>query len=120
MLSLVMTVSGCATIMSGNKQKIPVTSRPAGATVTCDNGTMIITPGSVILSTKEVHTLVATLPGYEPQQKALFKKLNNWVFADILWDFGIITIPIDLISGAACELQPKEVRFSLKKNQPEF
>jgi len=112
LLSLAMMVCpGCATIMSGNQQEVPVTSSPPGATVTCDGNT-IITPGSITLSTKKAHTLVARYPGCEPQQITLVKKGNNWIFAGILWDLGIITIPIDLISGAACELKPKSVHFS--------
>ena len=113
LLSLAMFVCpGCATIISGNQQEVAITSIPRGATVTCDNGNIINTPGSVVLSTKKAHTLVASYPGCEPQQISLVKKMNNWIFADIIWDFGIITIPIDLISGAACELKPKSVHFS--------
>jgi hypothetical protein len=106
--------SGCASIISGNQQEISVTSSPSGATVTCANGNIIQTPGTVTLSTKKVHALVAKYPNCEPQQVMLRKKLNNWIFCGILWDFGIITIPIDLISGAACELEPKDVHFSFE------
>jgi len=112
----IMCCPGCATIISGNQQEISVTSSPPGATVTCANGNIINTPGTVTLSTKKVHMLIATYPNCEPQQVMLRKKLNNWLFCDILWDFGIITIPIDLISGAACELAPKNVHFSFTIN----
>ena len=114
LLCLGLVSSGCATIMSGNQQKVPITSTPSGAVVSSENGQRITTPGFLILSTKKVHTLVATYPGCDKQQKALFKKLNNWVFADVFWDFGIITIPIDVISGAANELKPKEVYFDFR------
>jgi len=114
--SLVMlTGSGCCSIISGNKQKIPISSNPPGAKVTADNGTSIVTPGTLTLSTKIPHTLVAEYPGHEKQQQKLVKKLNNWIFLNILIDFGIISIPIDLISGAANELKPKEINFNFEE-----
>lgn len=111
-LCAVLSGSGCATIMSGNQQTVPVTSNPPGATVTTGNGQTITTPGAVVLSTKETHMLVAEYPGRETQQRPLLKKLNKWVICDPLWDFGIISLPIDFISGSANELHPKSVHFS--------
>jgi hypothetical protein len=109
--SLVMlTGSGCSTIMSGSTQEIPISSTPSGAKVTADNGTSIVTPGSIVLKRKTAHTLVAEYPGYDQKQQKLEKKLNNWVWGNILIG-GIIGLVIDMVSGAVNELKPKEVHF---------
>lgn len=102
--------SGCCSIMSGSTQEIPISSTPPGATVTADNGTSITTPGAIVLKRKVKHTLVADLAGYPQQQVQLEKKLNNWVWGNILIG-GIIGLVIDMVSGSVDELHPKEVHF---------
>jgi len=112
LLCFAVSLSGCCSIMCGNQQAVTISSDPPGAKVTADNGTTITTPGSIVLRTNETHMLVAEYPGYASQQQKFDKKLNNWIFANILIDFGIFSIPIDFMTGAANELHPKEVHFN--------
>ncbi len=112
-LVVMLTSSGCCSIMSGSTQKISISSTPVGAKVTADNGTSITTPGFIVLERKTKHTLVAEYPGRKTQQVQLEKKLNNWVWGNILIG-GIIGIVIDMVSGAIDELQPKEVDFNFE------
>jgi hypothetical protein len=105
--------SGCATIITGSTQSVGVTSEPIGAKVTADGVNSITTPGTMVLKRNQPHTLVAEFPGYPAQQQRLDKKLNNWVFGNILLG-GIIGLVIDFVSGSADELSPKEVHFNLK------
>ena len=115
--SLVMlTGSGCCTIISGSTQDIPISSTPPGATVTADDGTSITTPGTLVLKRKTAHTLVAEYPGHEQQQKKLKKKLNNWVWGNILFG-GIIGLAIDMVSGAVNELKPNPPLCILPANR---
>ena len=117
--SLIMLAgSGCSTIMSGSTQEIPISSTPSGAKVTADNGTSITTPGSIVLRRKSAHTLVAEYPGYEQKQQKLEKKLNNWVWGNILIG-GIIGLAIDMVSGSVNELKPKEVHFRFGESTEE-
>ncbi len=106
-------LSGCATIISGKRQNVFVTSDPPGATVTADSGMSVVTPGKINLKRKHKHLLTASLPGYEAMDRHIGKKLNGWIFAGVLWDFGIFSIPTDLITGAANTLTPGEVHFHL-------
>ena len=64
---LIMFSAGCATIMTGKYQSIPVTSEPMGAKVRADTGETIITPSKFHLIRNEGHILVAELAGYESQ-----------------------------------------------------
>lgn len=111
---ILLTGSGCATIICGSTQKIPISSTPSGAKVTADTGTSIVTPGSIVLERKSAHTLVAEYPGRGQQQQKLEKKLNNWVWGNILIG-GLIGLVIDIVSGSINELQPKEVHFNFEK-----
>lgn len=110
---VMITSSGCCSIMSGSTQEIAISSTPPGATVTADSGTSITTPGSIVLRRNIRHTLVAELPGYKQQQVQLEKKLNNWVWGNILIG-GLIGLVIDMVSGAIDELHPKEVHFQFQ------
>ena len=117
-ISIMLSTSGCATIMSGSKQEIPVNSEPPGAKVTADDGTSIITPGKLVLERKNSHTLVAEYADYETQQQVLKPKLNNWVWGNILIG-GIIGLVIDIVSGSVNELKPKEVQFNFGQTPEE-
>lgn len=108
--ALLFAFSGCASIITGKFQKVPVTSDPPGVKVQADTGESIMTPGNLNLSRNEQHTLVAEYPGAEPQQKTLKNDLQGWFWGNIILG-GVIGGVIDLASGACDELQPKEIHF---------
>ena len=108
-------VQGCGTIMCGSTQDVAITSVPPGATVTAQNGVLVITPGVLTLKRKDIHVLTATFPGYTAQAKVLERKLNGWLWADFFWDFGIITGSIDFATGAAYKISPNVVNFKFTK-----
>jgi len=107
---LVMWGSGCATVMTGKYQHIPVTSEPPGIKVRSGTGVSITTPGSFNLIRNQDHTLVAEYPPAEPQQVELKHKLQGWFWGNILLG-GIVGGIVDAVSGASDELQPKSVYF---------
>jgi hypothetical protein len=97
---------GCATIVSGTTKEITVTSNPAGARVTVDGGsTQIMTPGKIILKRDTKHILTFAMDGCEPQTVVVEKKLNGWVFGNLLFG-GIFGIVIDIVSGSVNDLKP--------------
>ena len=115
---------GCGTIMSGTTQDVWVSSNPQGIVVTAENGQSIITPGAITLKRKTEHTLTAKfykgktagMSDVIQQSKIIKQHMNwGWFFSNIIWDFGIISMPIDLISGGAYVLSPPSVHFTLKE-----
>ena len=108
---LAVLASGCATVMTGKYQSIPVTSEPPGAKVRADTGEIIMTPGKFHLIRNEGHTLMAEYPGREPQQIRLHNKAQGWVWGNILLG-GVVGLVVDCVSGASDELIPKEVHFN--------
>lgn len=109
-LCLFVTCSGCATVVTGKYQKIPVTSDPPGVKVRASSGEYVIAPGSFNLKRNEDHTLVAEYPGNEPQQVKLKHGLQGWFWGNILVG-GIIGGVVDLASGSCDKLVPDSVHF---------
>jgi len=116
-ISLLMLLGGCCRIMTGTDQEIPVTSYPTGAKITTTNGQSFSTPTAIYLKRKKECTLTAEYLGYKTQSIILRRKWNNWLWADLFWDFGIISWPIDFITGSAYEFHPKNVHFTLEELQ---
>ncbi|MHC4076529.1 MAG: hypothetical protein ACYSRZ_09005 [Planctomycetota bacterium] len=111
LLCVSMLTGGCATVMTGKYQSVPITSEPPGVKVRADTGETVITPGRFHLLRNEKHTLMAEYPGYESQQVRLHNKAQGWVWGNILLG-GVIGLIIDCVSGASDELVPKEVHFN--------
>jgi hypothetical protein len=114
--ALMAPLMGCATIMTGKYQAIPVTSEPPGATVRADTGETILTPGKFHLIRNEDHTLLAEYPGYKPQQLKLHNKAQGWVWGNIIFG-GVVGLVVDCVSGSSDELIPKEVHFNFMNPQ---
>jgi|GEM_PF-2608810 predicted RNA-binding Zn-ribbon protein involved in translation (DUF1610 family) len=112
----IMSLTGCATVMTGKYQSISVTSDPPGVKVRADTGETIVTPGKFNLMRNEVHTLMAECPGYEPQQLKLHNKAQGWVWGNILLG-GPVGLIVDCVSGASDELIPKEIHFNFANPQ---
>lgn len=104
--------SGCATIMHGKYQDIPITSEPSGATVKASSGQKIVTPGTMMFIRNKPVVLRAELEGYEPAEQKLSPKMAGWFFGNILAG-GIIGGAIDHSSGAGSDLVPHDVHFNL-------
>ena len=102
--------TGCATVMMGKYENIPVTSEPPGITVRSCTGVSITTPGSFKLVRNKDYTLFAEYSGCKPQQKELKHKLQDSFWTNtLIW--GATSGAVDIASGASDELVPKKVHF---------
>ena len=111
-------LTGCASIISGRMQSIPVSSNPTGAKVTY-NGQTQQTPCTIILDRKSpVIQLTIEKEGHEPVMVRLEKSLNGWVFGNVIWGLfgGIIGVAIDSSTGAAMKFNPDSVDVRLISN----
>jgi len=110
LLCAFMFLTGCATVMTGKYQNIPVTSEPPGIEVMSSTGVSITTPGSFKLVRNKDYTLFAEYSGCKPQQKELKHKLQGSFWTNtLIW--GVTSGAVDLASGASDELLPKKVHF---------
>jgi hypothetical protein len=108
-------VGGCASIMDGTKQQVKVDSNPKGAeiyTAVMDDGTLSklqkvgATPATVSLPRKD-GVLVLKKEGYEDATVTPKKKMNGWVWGDIVL-LSLLSTSIDTSTGASKEIDPHE------------
>lgn len=90
--------SGCATIVAGGPDTIPVNTNPPGAYVYVNGQVVGQTPMIVTLDRKRsVGDIRIYYPGFQPVQITRYKELNGWVFGNIF--LMIWPVVIDFVTG---------------------
>jgi PEGA domain len=103
-------LNGCATLIHGSHQTIPITSDPPGAQLSI-GGSQYITPASVSLARDQEYQAVFTKPGYETQTAQIHSSFSGVTFIDLVF---IIPWAVDLADGAAYSLDPESVEIHLQ------
>ncbi|WP_428411376.1 hypothetical protein [Legionella sp.] len=111
-------LTGCASIVSGNQQKITVLTSPAqNARCALENnkGKWYVdhTPNSIVVhrSNKDL-LLTCEKPGYEKSSTKVQSKLKGLIFGNIIFG-GIIGGGIDVANGSAFDY-PNEIKVPMK------
>jgi len=107
------SLSSCATIISGAKQNIKISSTPSEATVTIDSLEVGKTPFKTKLKRKQNHLVRLELEGYQPYEIELKRKFNGWIIGNAMVG-GIIGVIVDLSTGSFYYLSPKEINAELQ------
>lgn len=105
---------GCASIVKGTTQAIPVSSDPLGADVRLDGNKVGQTPMSVDAKRKTDHLLTIEKPGYQVESVAITRNIGGAVFGNIIAG-GLVGWGVDAISGAQWNLTPKTISVRLKE-----
>jgi PEGA domain len=101
------SLSSCATIISGGSDTITINSLEPGTRISVDGVARGIDVCSVDLKRGDDHVIRAEKEGYTPVQIQTGDKFDGTSLLGIFIDFGIISIPIDLIGGGGWEIFPK-------------
>jgi hypothetical protein len=113
-LVFLMIGSGCATVTGGARdQHVKITSNPVGATVLVDGQPVGQTPAEVKLCRKTEHNVEVAYPGYETAQTTIHRKLNPWLFGNILVG-GPLGLVVDICTDATHNLSPDEIHLQLQ------
>ncbi|MDD5681131.1 MAG: PEGA domain-containing protein [Candidatus Omnitrophica bacterium] len=104
---------GCATILNGTSQKIPVSSVPAGATVQVDAKDTYTTPVKLRLERRRDHILVFTKDGFDAQTINVMHVLSESVCGNTLL-FGPLGWVFDIFAGTQYKLVPDKINVELK------
>ncbi|WP_439621581.1 PEGA domain-containing protein [Gemmata sp.] len=107
--------TGCATVATGGGQdkKVTIVADQPGATVFVDGQPSGTSPATVSLARKTEHTVQVVAPGYEPAQVTLRRRLNPWLFGNLILG-GPIGLVIDVISDSTHTLTPDDVKVTLR------
>lgn len=113
-LCLVLMASGCATIMRGSTQNIPVQTAPAAVSFDV-GGLTYTTPTTLELERKEEYILEFSKEGYASSQIRISKHISGgYIILDALLT-GLLGIVVDAVTGAWYNLKPESVTVSLSK-----
>lgn len=107
------TMTSCATIISGSKQNVKISSTPTEAVVIIDSVEVGKTPFKTKLKRKHEHTVRLELDGFQPYEITLKRKFNGWIIANAFVG-GIIGVVVDLATGSFYYLSPKEINAELQ------
>ena len=99
-LLLFTMLTGCATVVHGTTQTIPITSSPAGATVLIDDVPVGVTPMSAKVSRKQPHVVSFVVDSVTKDRVWLDRQMSPWVFADVFLLY-VAPIALDVRNGAA-------------------
>jgi hypothetical protein len=110
-------ILGCASIISGTKQDVLITSSPDQATLNIKNmnGMMVFqgkTPATVNLERNNSYIVTVSLPGYKDSQVSINRDFN-FVFLGNLICGGLLGMIIDAVDGAMYQLEPNILSVTL-------
>ncbi|MGB7650417.1 MAG: PEGA domain-containing protein [Gallionella sp.] len=112
LLSLVvLSLTGCASVLKGTDQVLTFTSDQDGAQVLLDGVSVGVTPLSMKVKKNSKSTVMVKKDGFRTQTMPLDKKYDGVALLNIFWDFSTT----DLITGAAYEYEPNTYYFKLLK-----
>jgi uncharacterized protein YceK len=105
--------SGCATVLKGTTQRVPIASEPAGASVIIDGQPAGTTPTKADLDRKHSHLISLELAGYEVENVPVINSVGGAVAGNILVG-GLIGWGVDATTGAQYNLHPETVSVRLR------
>jgi hypothetical protein len=126
-LFIATTLSGCATIFSGSRQKFIINSNVEGANVSIVNkingvevhkGSL---PDTVKLRRssgyfqKAEYTVNVSADGYQENHTTILFGLNGWYFGNILIGGVVGMVGVDPGTGAMWKSKQKEIKVELEK-----
>ncbi len=106
-LTALLGLTGCSSIIHGGHDTVTINSLEKGATIYVDNiprGADII---QVDLERGEAHTVRASKDGCTDTMVPVTDKFDPTSLLGIFLDFGIISLPVDFISGSAWKIAPR-------------
>jgi len=112
-LSLLILLTGCATILSGTKQGITFESSPTGASVYLDGELFGVTPFTEELKKNKYSSFRVELDGYETISKTMGKDIDLVALLSVFWDLGTT----DLATGSVWKYDKNSYYIELRKEK---
>ena len=112
-LSALILLSSCATILSGTKQAITFESSPSGASVYLDGEQVGVTPFTENLKKNKYSSFRVELDGYETVSRSIGKDIDLVALLSVFWDLGTT----DLATGSAWKYDKNSYYIELQKKK---
>jgi uncharacterized protein YceK len=107
-----LSLTGCSTLFKGTTETISVNSIEKGTTLYVDGAARGVDSATVSLKKGKTYHLRAEKEGCEPVVGLTNEAFDPTSLLGVLLDFGLITIPIDMITGAAWKIEPTTYTLS--------
>ena len=106
-------MSGCATIIKGTHQEIPVASEPSNASVLVDGLRQGNTPTKLNLARKGSYVVTLALEDHETESITINRSMGGAVAGNIVAG-GLIGWGVDAGTGAQYNLNPESINVRLR------
>jgi len=110
--SIITMMLSCSTIVNGSRQELSVMASPSDATISIDGkhvGSGLVT---LQVSRSTRHLVEVTKEGYRTVQVKTGNALAGWFWGNLI-SFSVIGMLVDIISGAAYNIDPSPVLVKL-------
>jgi hypothetical protein len=122
---MVLLCTGCASIVSGTRQKITVNSTPSGAklsVIDSDGATVLQTNTPAVIKLNRgkgyfaggYYKVQMEADGYAPSAANIHPTLNGWYVGNVLFGGIIGLLFVDPATGAMWALEPATVNVTLE------
>ena len=112
MVATAAVVQGCATLIKGSSQSIPVSSDPPAADILLDGKLVGQTPRTLALKRDSNYLITIQKTGFEQQSVPVVKDIGGAVWGNVLAG-GLIGWGVDAATGAQYNLLPASVSVKL-------
>ena len=112
-------LTNCASIIHGSRQDIAFSSNPSSAEITINGESRGKTPATISLKRNEDYAVKIQLLGYLPYEVNVSKKVDGWIFGNIIFG-GIIGLIVDASTGGMYKLSPEQINAQLNKGNASF
>ncbi len=111
--TMMIVLSGCATIFKGSSQSVSFNSEPEGADIIIDGMPMGQTPATLSLKKNKYKNVMFKKDGFSTQTMALDTSYDAIALLNVFWDLSTT----DLITGNAYEYAPNAYFARLRKKE---
>jgi hypothetical protein len=99
-------LGGCAAMINGTYDTITINSLEPGTKIFVDGVPRGLDTATLQVRRGDPHVIRAEKPGCDPLVMETGEAFDSLSLLGVFIDFGLFSIPIDLISGAAWKTQP--------------
>jgi hypothetical protein len=115
-IALAASLTGCATIVAGGPDTVPISTNPPGAYVYVNGQVVGQTPMVVELDrNRSMADIRIYYPGFVPIQISRYKSLNGWVFGNFF--LMIWPVVIDIATGNWQRFDDEPIAIGLTPGQ---
>jgi len=109
--------TGCASIINGRYQEVPIASDPPDARIVIDGEVRGVTPMVTELRRNEAHIVSLEHDGYRPAAVSLSSHSTGWIWGNLAFLhplFWLIGAGVDMKTGSYKRVEPGQVSVKLE------